>query len=309
MIIGVGSQVLGLYFPLSLRLSDFDYICSYSGLQKFLSAEKNKPSFNRLSVRSKEKIVLFTSDKVIEIEIAWPGSNTERMINHKDFVEKEWAGNFKIASSIGLYSLKMSHRFKKDSVHFEKTRNDIRRMRENIPNIHQRYMRKMLEDEWREIFEERRRLTENSKTPKLNVTKKEFFNDNVNYIYDHDSLHLAVAHPKPPAYLQYKKENEEVMWDEKKWEDLPISVKKAGVYEEACVLALERHQIPVQFKVDPFISFKIALQKICTHITSGKFREFAWEYYDDVIVLYKNDPVNYVEKFKKAKRLNIVRKN
>lgn len=73
------------------------------------------------------------------------------------------------------------------------------------------------------------------------------------------------------------------------------NVQLYGVLEEAYVLALERHQIPNNFKPDPKASFDIALEKICTSITSGWFREFAWENYYKVQELYSP---NYVTKFK-----------
>ncbi len=78
-----------------------------------------------------------------------------------------------------------------------------------------------------------------------------------------------------------------------------------GVLEEAYVLALERSQIPFAGKVTPRQSFDIAIEKVCTSITSGWFREFAWENYDKVVELYRDD---YVEKFKAGVDKGIVKK-
>ena len=61
------------------------------------------------------------------------------------------------------------------------------------------------------------------------------------------------------------------------------------------VLALERHQIPNDFRPHPKKSFDMALMKVCTSITSGWFREWAWENYDQVQGLF--NPA-YVDWFK-----------
>ena len=68
----------------------------------------------------------------------------------------------------------------------------------------------------------------------------------------------------------------------------------------SCVLALERSQIPNDFSVDPNKIFLYALEKVCTSITSGWFREFAWENYHLVVKMHddlgRND---YIKRYKK----------
>lgn len=81
-------------------------------------------------------------------------------------------------------------------------------------------------------------------------------------------------------------------------------VRLCGVYEETCVLALERSQIPYDFKPDARWSFEMALMKVCTSITSGWFREYAWENYDKVLDLYDEmGENNYIERFNTNKHL------
>jgi hypothetical protein len=82
------------------------------------------------------------------------------------------------------------------------------------------------------------------------------------------------------------------------FEGLPEMVKLRGVLEEAQVLALERAVIP--HGTDKDKAFKIALEKVCTSVTSGWFREFAWENYDDVMNLYYTEAQNYVNRFAHA---------
>ena len=73
------------------------------------------------------------------------------------------------------------------------------------------------------------------------------------------------------------------------------------MYEEACVLALERSMIPFDFKPNPHKSFATALEKVATSITSGFFREYAYRNYHAVLNLYNaSGRDQYVAKFLKA---------
>lgn len=116
-------------------------------------------------------------------------------------------------------------------------------------------------------------------------------------VYDHDSIHDAMKHLRYPAYQYYKPAVAEVFCSQEMFNKQHIDVRLYGVLEEALVLALERSQIPFNYEPDPKKSFDIALNKVCTSITSGWFREFAWEHYDRVQEMYNS---NYVDRFKKA---------
>lgn len=202
----------------------------------------------------------------------------------------------RVASPDTLYMLKMSHRFKKDTPHFAKTMDDIRLMRNQfgffVDEIH---------PDLEAIYKHRQEVTYTQKKYKLNVSKENFFVDNVPYKYDHDSIHRAVALDVVPAYTRYMKDGADVMCDREKFFNLPFGVQLNGVLEESYVLALERAVIP--HNTDPERAFKIALEKVCTSITSGWFREFAWENYHAVIG--KHQEVNdsgftYVDRFNVA---------
>lgn len=174
-----------------------------------------------------------------------------------------------------LYMLKMSHRYKKNSPHFLKTMRDIHAMRAAGA---------VIQDDHREFFKARQKATLHYQHPNLNRTKDEFFNPEDDYmVYDHDSIHETVALFGKPAYTRYAVEGTEVLSSKAKFLEQPRLFQLAGAYEETCVLALERHQIPNDFKPDPRRSFEIALEKVCTSITSGWFREFAWENYDKIL--------------------------
>lgn len=74
-------------------------------------------------------------------------------------------------------------------------------------------------------------------------------------------------------------------------------IRDLAVLEESYVLALERSLVPFPGGKTPKEAFDMALMKVCTSITSGWFREYAWEHYDAVQAMY-ND--NYVEKFQRG---------
>lgn len=187
------------------------------------------------------------------------------------------------------YFLKMSHRFKKDSKHFLKTMQDIRLLRSLGAKIPEGF---------EELFKQREAETYTYSHPDLTVDKGDFFKQHETfYKYDHDTIHEAVAVGIKPAYTYYMKDGAQVMCDRQKFEELPYYDKLLGVLEESYVLALERSLIPNNFRPYPKVAFDMALEKVCTSITSGWFREFAWENYFQVQALYSSE---FVDKFQDA---------
>ena len=228
-----------------------------------------------------------------EFEIAWPGSSGELLLK----LEGNEEGREGFASKEACLALKLSHRFKKDSPHFLKTMRDVQAYK--AAGI---VLTPELENLW---LPQREAETYTYNHPKLDVSKGEFFSgDGVRYVYDHDTIHEAVALMDWPAYQNYMQDGAEVLTSSQLFFALPEHTRLNGVYEEACVLALERSQIPFDFKPDPRYSFELALMKVCTSITSGWFRWYAWENYDKILDLYNQLGENdYVERFKKNAHL------
>lgn len=324
----IGSKALQLQNPFltsGRKIGDLDVICTF---QEYDSWTKSLPPRNRkfralLPIPYTNKFLAVMDDEAktkIEFEIAWPNSNAERLLYlvEKDPLtlttthNRKYARNplepylpvgVKVASVECLYALKMSHRYLKDSPHFLKTLNDCLALR-TVESIAKR--NNAIHPLYAEWFKERERDTYRNKLPKLNQSKQTFFSDDgIQYIYDHDSIHVAMAHLEHPAYTYYLKEGAEVQCDRELFFSLPQQTRLYGVLEETYVLALERSQIPFKGKVDPRRSFEIALQKVCTSITGGWFREFAWENYHRVVSMY--NPA-YVEKFWKAVEDGVVKK-
>lgn len=230
---------------------------------------------------------------MVEVDIAWPGSTSDALLTAPGC-------NVNTTRALGmpaslptmdwLFTVKASHRYRKDYRHFAKTLNDYHLMRALGCRV--------VDPDW---LAQRERETYTKPRPKLNVTKDDFFVDA--YEYDHDSIHRAMAHLGQPAYEFYKGDGE-VMCSRKKWDACPEPTRLFGVLEEAYVLALERSQIPHPGKLTPRQSFLIALEKVCTSVTSGWFREFAYNNYFKVLSMYSDD---YVDRFNKGLRNGTVR--
>ena len=248
-------------------------------------------------------IVKYEDGRIYDIEVAHEGSNQAQLLDllespnldrFPDYVGEGYM--LRYASNDLLYMLKMSHRFRKNTPFFKKTMTDIWTLR---------YYRAKFIPELADWYARREAETYTYKHPKLTVGKAEFFNPNESfYKYDHDTIHLAVKHLDKPAYEYYKPDTSEVHCSQDMFEALPMETRLLGVLEEAYVLALERSQIPNNFEIDRRRSFDIAIEKVCTSITSGWFREFAWEQYDNVVSRYDD---NYVDKFQSALENGIIK--
>lgn len=132
--------------------------------------------------------------------------------------------------------------------------------------------------------------------PKLNKSKDEFFSDAVTRKYDHDMLHELVAFGARPVYTQLQPDQPNSVWcDKTKWDDLPDMSKALCVAEETMVTALERYLIP-----DPTYPPRLAclksLDKVCTTMCSGWFRDYAIDNYPLVIEMCMEQKLTHVLK-------------
>lgn len=269
-------------------IRDIDYIATMPAAKELLNWHKVE------NVKPRErgnKLVGFstTARLPIEIELAWPESTGAELLElaeqHKAYSPGLLAS---AATSNVILALKLSHRYRKNSLHFIKTMRDIQHLRKQgvvVPGWLQPWLKK------------REKETLSYQHPDLNQSSRGFFTNNVPYRYVHDTIHIAMSRNGIPAYSLYQADGAEVKVDRGKWERLSFEDKLAGVIEEAYVLALERHQIPNNFTPEPLDSFLIALEKVCTSIASGWWREWAWENYDAAVTAYDS---HYVDRCKAA---------
>jgi hypothetical protein len=118
------------------------------------------------------------------------------------------------------------------------------------------------------------------------------------------SLNLRTITQLNLPTLQIKVIGEEVKASKQKFNSGPEKMRLNGVLEEAYVLALERSIIPHPGALTPKQAFDKALMKVCTSITSGWFREYAWENYYEVQKLYNP---GYVDLFNLKRKEGIVK--
>lgn len=214
----------------------------------------------------------YESGLIVEWEIAYDGSSGRELLRLYPDTPRT-----KYATLEHCLMLKMSHRYLKNSPHFKKTMNDINMLREYGVTF----------NEDCEIYQKRKLETYNYSHPKLDVSKKEFFkDDSIKYIYDHDSIHEAIKLSENPAYTYYISKTDEVKCLHTSFLACDEETRLNGVYEEAAVLALERSVIPHNTSAE--FAFLKALEKVCTSITSGWFRKYAWDNYDSVVNKWKS---------------------
>lgn len=281
---------------------DLDIVGSFDEIEEFANHLKSTESIKaKYPFDNGKKVLIKTDKRIIEAEVSWKDSNSlllQEMIKKDGVIEKVDGFEMVIAPLNLLYTLKMSHRYLKDSPHFLKTMKDIQLLRKYDA---------IIPEEYQDFYKERQVIQYNYKLPKLNQNKDTFFSgDGIIYEYDHDTIHEAVKFLDKPAYTYYA--DGEVWSSKEKFNQCSKEIKLYGVLEESLVLACERSQLAFSPPPDARWSFEHALFKVCTSITSGFFREYAWENYDKVIELYNKVGLDYVDKVNEGIKVGIVKK-
>lgn len=278
----VGSRAINHYFPdYREKPADTDLICT---IEEYESAVRYYKRCNDLQaaypLSATSMVIKLKDGDIYEYMIAWPGSTNQELLNYPQ------AGQ---AQPDVMLAIKLSHRYKKNSPHFLKTMRDIQFLRSKGVVLNSRL---------KGILKRREVETYNYAHPSLSQNKQQFFREADSfYRYEHDDIHAAVAVGDAPAYTYFSEDGEEVSVSKSKWKGLDLSTQLLAGLEESYVLALERSLIPHPGVLTPKQAFDKALEKVCTSITSGWFREFCWENYDAIQELYDE---SYVEKFQAA---------
>lgn len=265
---------------------DLDVLCTTSEMASFCM--ERKLQFNQ---SSKCKFLARTTNGAIEFE------TTKRCVSAGDYVEyvrkfknadiiNLYGANMQIAPIEVLWSMKLSHRHSPRN--WKKHIEDLMLMKHIV-----RW------DSLDKTTKIREKETELRKTPSLNKTTKEFFDDNVsNRVFIHDEIHQVMAHYDRPLFEQIKVDPNLVKCDRNKFEALAFQDRIRCVLEEAYVIALERAVIPMIFSggkaTDRAKAFDYAIMRICTNLCNGWFREFATMNYEHIMGMYSPE---YVDKF------------
>lgn len=282
--------------------SDWDILCSYDDAQFYIEEISKRGEKIKANYPSDggAKIIVKTDVRIYELEICWHNSCSERLLKiiMLDNAQRVLKGGSVLMPFEGmlvppldvLLMIKMSHRYRKDSIFFKKTLDDILLMRSLGATMPAQY------SEW---LTERESLTYTNKLPNLNQSRKEFF-DNSNSIYtvQHDDIHEAVKHLDRPAYEYYKPDATEVFTSKEMFYSVDEQVRLYGALEEVMVLSIERAILPFNLMGDKRRwAFDMAHMKLASSISGGWFREYVWENYYAVQAMYSEE---YVDKFYKA---------
>lgn len=227
---------------------------------------------------------------IVDFEVAQSGSSAAAYLAlGREVVNdtvKLCGHDINLASLPVLYSLKRSHRHSPKAWH------------KHIADYHMLRRACLYDDELEEITLQREdEMT--IKTPSLNKSVKDFFDDNVsNRVFIHDEIHEVMAYYDRPLYERIRKSPDKVACSLVKWNGLPAFERQQCVLEEAYVIALERAVIPMMFsggpRVDPARALYWAFMRICTTLCSGWFREYATDNYQ---AIESGADMQYHEKF------------
>jgi hypothetical protein len=283
----IGSRALKLRasYLLDRPCIDFDFICYQEQYEQWMKDNSHKIEPSKITfLESKNKMIV--EGKVnCEFELVKEGTSSKLFY---DLVEQD---DSTIQTPFGmipnldlLFTLKSSHKYLKNSPYFWKTLVDYHKMK---------MVGATVKPEYKDFLKLREKETYDYSHPNLKQNKKEFFNETDDfYKYDHDSIHQAVKVLDKPAYTYFSIDGEEVSSSKEKFFNCDRNIQLLSVAEESAVLAIERSLVPHPGVMEEPQAWRFALSKVCTSITSGWFRAFAYENIFDVLNIYPDDYKN-----------------
>lgn len=250
----IGSRALAQHFPefKPRENSDWDII-----------TEKSADDFPDLRVDvhhpdelNNRKMVKFCVPSIPQIEVK----------GHKLFV----------MNSLGLSILKRSHLWRdyKFDIHMSQ---------------YNRFLKLDTTDLNNNLLLERIELTKEmykQPHPSLMKSNEDFFDDVVPKKYDHDWLHELAAFGDLPMYTKMKRDFSSAWCEKDMWNEFTYGERIMCVAEETYVIACERFMIPNGWKFSKLRAYHTAVKKVCTTLTSGWFRDFAIDNYDNVMLMF-----------------------
>lgn len=195
---------------------------------------------------------------------------------------------FNVVSPVGLAIIKRSHLWR--DLSFDK----------HITHYHKhlvKYRAKFTKEDERvlndRIFLTRQEFPQGN--PKLNQSVTDFFDDAVTKKYNHDYLHEIVAFYDKPLYTRLQHDASSAWCKGDLWSLLSHEDKCKCVAEETFVIAIERFTIPNSWKYAEKLAYIKSLNKVCTTLCSGWFRDFAIDNYAEIIELYTKEKFQHVK--------------
>lgn len=234
--------------------------------------------FHRLATRLPRDFDVFSNNPgyrpsagPIRTEVFWHPS-----------LRQVWGGESRVATVNELYTIKISHSYWKIRDTWQKHMDDAMILKaagaELDPHLHS-----VLYAIWADRY--------GAKRVDLNQDSAAFFGPGVPRMYDHDSVHRAVAYtPGTPRYLGIRKAGADVAVDMPKLRALSGLAAEMLWREETAVLALERYLIPAVARsgVAPSLAtqrraWEAALRKMITSCTRGYSATWLATNYDTLV--------------------------
>ncbi len=272
----IGSRALNYWYP-SMKVSettDYDVISS-------------------VPIENDE-----SSDVHFEWHDRWLLNNDafDQFTSEKNTVEIEGVKLY-VCNPTGLAIIKRSHlwrdlKFDKHITHYHK---------------HLRPFGDVLLDNERQILQQRTTMTMKAYPqghPNLMQSKASFFADAVTKVYDHDYLHELFAFHDKPLYTNLLIHSDLAWCDKDKWLYLSHDDRLKCIAEEVQVIATERFLVPNDWKFPSKLAYYQSLKKVCTTLCSGWFRDYAIDYYPEVISLYNKEKFQQVKSVLSSKGVN-----
>lgn len=201
-------------------------------------------------------------------------------IDNNHLVFDRYGNTFQVLSLNTLYELKKSHRMIRKG--FNKTMNDFYRIKSLLKK--EPFETMFYKMRFAETLE---RANKEAKHINLNKSKDDFFDTKgVTYIYDHDSIHDSIKLTNIAMYKKILVPGADVLCSKDLWDKLSLYEKFCCVLEECYTISIERFLSKGNLVDNPKIAFEIALEKVCTTLCKGWFREFAYSNYKEVLNMY-----------------------
>lgn len=121
--------------------------------------------------------------------------------------------------------------------------------------------------------------------PNLKQSVEKFFDDAVTKKYDHDYLHTLFAVDGVPMYSKMQRDGSTVWCEKDLWDTFTHDEKLRTVMEETSVIATERFLVPSNWECFLPRAYNKSLEKVCTTLCSGWFRDFAIEHFIEVLAM------------------------
>lgn len=283
-----GSRCLDYYLGRKDSKSDWDFIASESELNKLDLSYEGKDCIRHVIG---DNIIEFINKDLLNNNVFIGTCITLPFIHNNNFFF-----NYNFCSLEELYIQKRSHIWRK--IKFGRHINELEKIKKECLDINGSYP--SLDHP---ILKDRIKLTKEKyghRAPSLNKTNEDFFNDKVTKYYIHDDIHKVVAHYDIPLYEKMKRDYSLAKCEKDMWDQFSHDDKIKCVREEVFTIALERFVVPKLENNEPYAPMKIttawSLEKVCTTLCSGWFRDFAIDNFFEIL----NHNTDFYTKFFKA---------